>query len=919
MKKKILVAIEDVSLNKLIRNRLVKSGFRVAGSSSLQGMFKLIHRKSFDLLLLDIRFHKQEEESMMEEVQIPYIIVTDFKDEKRAIQLANKGASDYLLVDAGFFSLLSDRVKKLFLELSKENELQHSLAAMKGHETAIKTLLDTIQDPVYICSGNRQIQYANPALKFIRGNDVLDKKCYTAIFASSNKCEQCPNAYSLSDESLISQVEINTDKKARFFQMSVSPIKFQNGSISRLHILKDVTELTKARDEAASNEKKFRLLAENAIDIVWQMDLRLKFTYLSPSAETTLGYRIDEMLGRNLWEFTKRKDFVKMARLAMGAIRDYKNFTILTFETQIVHKNGEIIPIEITGKLLKDNSGKLIGLQGSTKDISRRVKAQSDLIKQHHLLRTLIDNIPDVIYVKDLSSRYILNNLGHQKELKVSSQEETLHKTDHDFYDKETAGEFYRDEQKIIDSGVPMINKEEYLSYSDGSNSWKLTTKVPIRDDKGVITGIAGINRDITERKLIEDELFKSRHELALRNKIANVFLTTESDQLFHDVLEIILSEFSSKLGFFGYINDKKELVCPSMSPKNMTDCKLKEKSLSIPHKSWKGIWGKSLLENRSIRANKDLDLPLGHIPIKNVLCVPISIKNELLGQICIANKNGGYSELDQQLMESIGVYMAPILHSYLKEERMKIAKEEAFNQLKEAKNKAEESDKLKSSFLLNLSHELRTPLNAIMGFSNVLANQTKEFENSSFLTEQIHTAGTDLIKMVEDTINMAKLESGQVELDPMKQEVRKTLLELKSDFEKKNTGYKPEIEFQLKDSTKGVVLDTDHEKLKSALYNLLDNAMKYSGGGRIELGGYRVNGSQLVLYVKDSGIGIPEDLQEAVFEKFRKVEDKHKHYRGNGLGLAISKGLVEVIGGSIRMESAPGAGTCVSIYLPIK
>ena len=99
-------------------------------------------------------------------------------------------------------------------------------------------------------------------------------------------------------------------------------------------------------------------------------------------------------------------------------------------------KKGEIIPVEITGKLLKDENGRLIGLQGSTKDISERYEVQNELKKQHALLRTLIDNIPDPIYVKDLSGRYILNNSGHQKELLASSQEELFLKSDQDFFDE---------------------------------------------------------------------------------------------------------------------------------------------------------------------------------------------------------------------------------------------------------------------------------------------------------------------------------------------------------------------------------------------------------------------------------------------------------------------------------------------------
>jgi signal transduction histidine kinase len=174
-------------------------------------------------------------------------------------------------------------------------------------------------------------------------------------------------------------------------------------------------------------------------------------------------------------------------------------------------------------------------------------------------------------------------------------------------------------------------------------------------------------------------------------------------------------------------------------------------------------------------------------------------------------------------------------------------------------------------------------------------------------------------MKMIEDTIAMAKLESGQIELDPVKQHIGKTLLEIQTEFLNKYKKLYPEIEFYLEDRTQDIIVDTDHQILKIALNNILDNAAKFSRKGIVELGGYSINNTTLLLYVKDSGIGIPKEQQQYVFEKFRKIEDKDMLYRGNGLGLSISKGLVEKIGGSIQLESAPGEGTYVSISIPLK
>jgi signal transduction histidine kinase len=439
-----------------------------------------------------------------------------------------------------------------------------------------------------------------------------------------------------------------------------------------------------------------------------------------------------------------------------------------------------------------------------------------------------------------------------------------------------------------------------------------------LKDQKGKIIGLQGSTKDISERIAIENELVESRHELSLRNRIANVFLTSDSDQLFQDILEILLEEFISPMGYFGYVNNKNELVCPSLSQKIKEESNLKERSTILPQSTWEGIWGQSLMEKRTLASNEKLTLPPGNKSVQNVICLPITIKEELLGQFCLANKPGGYTETDQKILENIADYIAPILHSYLEEVRLKKAQEEAFTLLKTAKEKAEESDQLKSAFLLNLSHELRTPLNAILGFTNILAEQVKDSEDGDLFTSQIAAAGNDLMKMIDDTIIMAKLESGQIEPDPVNQKLENTLLQIEDEFHKVYLKGNKDIEFQMVDKTNGILLNTDHQKLKSALNNLLDNAVKYSGKGSVELGAYKINERNLIVYVKDNGIGISVENHKSIFEKFRKIEVKEKFYRGTGLGLAISKGLVDVIGGTIEIDSAPGEGTTVSISLPI-
>jgi PAS domain S-box-containing protein len=923
MKKVLLVAEDDHGLNMLICRKLQKAGFATVNACSGPDAIELIKKESIDLMLLDFKLPGMDGRQVAEELkrtglEVPFITMTGYGNELIAVEMMKAGAMDYLVKDTTFLEVLVERVKKAIKELDTIKALRISEKALQESEQKNKRILDSMKDPVFICSADHEIQYANPAFQKMTGKELPAEKCYRSVFNSDTACAFCPSIESLKEQDFFVSAKINRGNEDAYYQISISPVKYQNREYSKLHILRDVTELVQSRELAEQNYLKYQLLADNAIDMVWQIDLRMTFTYTSPSAYSLLGYTTDEIVGQPLWKFTTRKDFITMARKVLGAIREVKDFTTITFESVLLSKDGVPVPVEITGRLLKDKNDEVIGLQGSASDISERIAAQAEQRKQHLLLRTLIDNIPDQIYIKDRNSRFLLNNRGHQEELGAASQEEILHKSDFDFWYYDAASEFLKDEQKIIKTGTPLINKEEYKAYKDGSFRWTLTTKVPIRDENGDITGIAGINRDITKRKLIEEELFRSRYELSLRNQIANIFLTEEPDQVFHQVMKVILKEFRSTYGFFGYINERQELVCPSMTLEIFDQCSMTNKSVSFPRDSWGGIWGRSLIERTSMFSNQGLKPPEGHLKLENAMCVPILVKEELIGQISIANKKGGYREQDRELLESICKYIAPILHSYLTGERMKLAKEQAFKELKIAKEKAEESDKLKSEFLLNLSHELRTPLNAIIGFSKVMADLNKDKERNSFYASQINTAGQDLIKMVEDTIEMSKIQCDQVILERNRREIGKTLKEIGQECPRRYGRSYPGIRFTLNDRTGNLLVDTDHEKLRKSLLNLVDNAVKFTGEGTVEIGGY-VNGTDhLVLYVQDSGIGIPEDMLEAVFEKFRKIEGGKILYRGSGLGLSISRGMVERLGGKIHLESAEGKGTRATITLPI-
>ena len=236
---------------------------------------------------------------------------------------------------------------------------------------------------------------------------------------------------------------------------------------------------------------------------------------------------------------------------------------------------------------------------------------------------------------------------------------------------------------------------------------------------------------------------------------------------------------------------------------------------------------------------------------------------------------------------------------------------------LKNAKEKAEKSDRLKSAFLANMSHEIRTPMNGILGFSDLLKEPGLTGETQQKYIRIIEKSGARMLNIINDIISISKIESGLMEVNLAASNVNEQI-------EYIHTFFKPEAEakgntLSFKNSLplKEAIIKTDREKLFAILTNLVKNAIKYTDKGSIEFG-YSINGEQFEFYVKDTGIGIDNDRQIAIFERFIQADIEDKMARqGAGLGLAISKAYVEILGGELWVESKKDIGSTFYFTIP--
>ena len=304
------------------------------------------------------------------------------------------------------------------------------------------------------------------------------------------------------------EMEVITPAGIRTVEYRDNPILRAGKVVGIQAILTDITERKKTEEALQHSEEYFRAITENSSDIIIIVDKKGTILYVSSSIERFSGYKPEELIGKSAFDFIHPDDFPR-------AVNDFSK-TIQTKDVavpnsfRVRHKDGSEFVLEGVGKNLLDNPV-IKGFVMNVRDVTERKKAEQVLKASEKKYRTLIENVPQKIFLKDKDSVYVSCNENYARDLKIK-HEEITDKTDYDFYPEELAEKYRADDKRIMQSGKIEDIEEKYIQ--DGKEFWVHTVKTPVKDDKGNIIGVLGVFRNITEQKKAEQQLLEDQAQL---------------------------------------------------------------------------------------------------------------------------------------------------------------------------------------------------------------------------------------------------------------------------------------------------------------------------------------------------------------------------------------------------------------------
>jgi len=545
-------------------------------------------------------------------------------------------------------------------------------------------------------------------------------------------------------------------------------------------------------------------------------------------------------------------------------------------------------------------------LERQFQNLLRRHKAEEALEKERNLLRALMDNVPDHIYFKNRQSRFLKINQAMTRWFRLHEPAEAFGKTDFDFFTNEHAQQAFDDEQTIIRTGRPIIAKEEKETWPDGRVTWVSTSKVPLCDSTGEVIGTFGVSRDITQHKQAQEILYLL--ESAIKTIPLGITISDPNGKiLYTNPAEARMHGFAEH----ELIGQSTRILAPEGKWQQMASEELAKTE------NWK---------RESINIRKDGS----QFPVQLISTAVKRNHNEFLGVVTTCediterkHTEHALKEANDELERRVEERTRELRELNVQLNRDIYEREQMEVELQQAKEFAEQANRAKSEFLANMSHEIRTPMNAILGFSEILKERLYDMPQYHEYFNGIVESGQNLLRLINAVLDLSKIEAGRMDLRPETVPLRMVLHEIQHTFslkiQEKGLLFKQYTSADMPEK-----VHIDGTRFRQILFNLVGNAVKFTHEGSITVilnSTLSEDGEHpmvdLHLEVRDTGIGIPEHDLLRIFDPFQQAEHQTAQVTGTGLGLTITKRLVEMMGGTISVESTVNTGTCFTVKIP--
>jgi len=623
----------------------------------------------------------------------------------------------------------------------------------------------------------------------------------------------------------------------------------------------DITNYKQVEENLTISETNYRRLFETAKDGIILLDAKNgMITDVNPFLIELLGYSKAQFVDKTIWEIGFFKDIVanqeKFLELQRKGYVRYENLPLEAADGRKIH-------VEFVSNVYPVNHHHVI--QCNIRDITNRWRVEEALRESEEKYRVLFYGSSQGILASDIETHRILFSNPSISQLLGYTDAEFLKLSIADLHPKDSLDfvmsefESYLRGEKPISFGLPCLRKDGMVIYADITGAF--TT---INGRKCAV----GFFTDVTERRELEETIKKSESEFRmLAESMPQIVWITDPN------------------GLNTYFNQQWVDYTGQSIEESYGDGWNKPFHPNDRQRAW-DAWQNATKNNATYSLECRLQRADGEYKWWLVRGVPVMDKKGI-----ILKWFGTCTDIDE-LKNS--------------EETLKIAKD-----------RAEESDRLKSAFLANMSHEIRTPMNGILGFAQLLKEPDLTGEEQQKFLGIIEKSGARMLNIINDIVCISKIESGQIEISISETDVNEQIDFVYNFFKKKVEQKGMQLIANSALSSKEAIIQSDREKLYAILTNLVGNATKFTHTGSIEFG-YEKKGKYLEFFVKDMGDGIADEKKEIIFERFRQgSESLTRNYEGAGLGLSISKAYVEMLGGKIWVESEVGKGSTFYFTIP--